>query len=93
MRLRGLGLGRVGMEKVKNSHKGRVVRKFRRRGCVVRNFRTREGVVRVLCENLSFLWFSKTESIHFLKLAQKQICTRDVLCENFAQQEVLCENC
>ena len=121
-RLKGLGLGRVGMEKVKNSHKGRVVRKFRRRGCVVRNFRTREGVVRVLCENLSFLWFSKTESMvlkfchknefaqgspynvripvkfalrfwegtesmHFWKLAQKRIRTRDVLCKNFTQGE------
>ena len=31
-----MGLGRVGMEKVKNSHKGRVVRKFRTRECVVR---------------------------------------------------------
>ena len=37
MRLRGLGLGRVGMKKLKNSHKGGVVRKFR----------TREGVVRI----------------------------------------------
>ena len=37
MRLRGLELGRVGMEKLKNSHKGGVVRKFR----------TREGVVRI----------------------------------------------
>ena len=36
MRLKGLGLGRVGMKKLKNSHKGRVVRKFRTRGCVVR---------------------------------------------------------
>ena len=27
--------------KLKNSHKGRVVRKFRTRGCVVRKFRTR----------------------------------------------------
>ena len=53
MRLRGLGLGRVGMKKLKNSHKGRVVRKFRTRGCVVRKFRTREGVVRVLCENFA----------------------------------------
>ena len=26
-------------------------------------------------------------------LSQKRIRTRDVLCENFAQQEVLCENC
>ena len=31
MRLRGLELGRVGMEKLKNSHKGGVVRKFRTR--------------------------------------------------------------
>ena len=31
MRLRGLGLGRIGMEKLKNSHKGGVVRKFRTR--------------------------------------------------------------
>ena len=42
-RLKGLGLGRVGMKKLKNSHKGRVVRKFRTRGCVVR----------VLCENFA----------------------------------------
>ena len=46
MRLRGLGLGRVGMKKLKNKHKGRVVRKFRTRECVVRKFRTRECVVR-----------------------------------------------
>ena len=39
-RLKGLGLGRVGMEKLKNSHKGGVVRKFRTRGGVVRIFRT-----------------------------------------------------
>ena len=31
MRLRGLGLGRIGMEKLKNSNKGGVVRKFRTR--------------------------------------------------------------
>ena len=41
MRLRGLGLGRVGMEKLKNSHKRGIVRKFRIRGGVVRKFRTR----------------------------------------------------
>ena len=35
MRLRGFGLGSVGMEKLKISHKGGVVRKFR----------TKEGVV------------------------------------------------
>ena len=40
-RLKGLGLGRVGMKKLKNLHKGRVVRKFRIRECVVRKFRTR----------------------------------------------------
>ena len=39
-RLKGLGLGRVGMKKLKNLHKGRVVRKFRIRECVVRKFRT-----------------------------------------------------
>ena len=48
MRLRGLGLGRVGIEKLKNSHKGGVVQKFR----------TREGVVRIshkamCCANFS----------------------------------------
>ena len=41
MRLRGLGLGRLGMKKLKNSHKGGVVRKFRTREGVVRKFRTR----------------------------------------------------
>ena len=37
MRLRGLGLGRLGMEKLKNSHKGGVVQKFHTREGVVRN--------------------------------------------------------
>ena len=50
MRLRGLGLGRVGMEKLKNSHKGgccanfaqgNVLCEFCTRQCVVRKFRTR----------------------------------------------------
>ena len=36
-RLRGLELDRVGMEKLKNSHKGGVVRKFHTREGVVRN--------------------------------------------------------
>ena len=39
-RLKGLGLGRVGMEKLKNSHKVGVMRKFRTRGGVMRKFRT-----------------------------------------------------
>ena len=46
-RLKGLGLGRLGMKKLKNSHKGRVVRKFRTREGVVRKFRTRGCVVRI----------------------------------------------
>ena len=41
MRLKGLGLGRVGMEKLKNSHKGGVMRKFHTKEGVVRKFRTR----------------------------------------------------
>ena len=45
-RLKGLGLGRVGMKKLKNSHKGRVVRKFRTPQGGVRNFRTGENGVR-----------------------------------------------
>ena len=36
MRLRGLGLGRVGMEKLKNSHKGGCCVKISHSGCVVR---------------------------------------------------------
>ena len=37
-RLKGLGLGRVGMKKLKNFHKGRVMRKFRTRGVLCENF-------------------------------------------------------
>ena len=43
-RLKGLGLGRVGMKKLKNLHKGVVVRvlcEFRTTQYVVRKFRTR----------------------------------------------------
>ena len=42
MRLRGLGLGRVGMKKLKNSHKGRVVR-ISHKGRVLCEFLTRKG--------------------------------------------------
>ena len=55
-RLKGLGLGRVGMKKLKNSHKGGVVRVLHNTICCT-------SVVRVLCENFAFLWFSKTESM------------------------------
>ena len=46
----------------------------------------------------AFLWNSHkgfwegTKSMFFLKLPQKHFRTRDVSCENFSQQEVLCEN-
>ena len=63
MRLRGLGLGRGGMKKLKNLHKGGVVR-------VLCKFRTTQYVVRVLCENFAFLRFSKTESM-VLKFCHK----------------------
>ena len=55
-RLKGLGLGRVGMKKLKNFHKGRVMRKFRTRegvmrishkGGVMRKFRIRGDVMRI----------------------------------------------
>ena len=39
-----MGLGRVGMKKLKNLHKGRVVRKFRTTG-VLCEFRTTQYVV------------------------------------------------
>ena len=55
MRLKGLGLGRVGMKKLINSHKGRVVQNFAQgdvlcenfaQGDVLCEFRTRQCVVR-----------------------------------------------
>ena len=39
-RLKGLGLGRVGMKKLKNSHKGGCCAKISHKGGVVRIFRT-----------------------------------------------------
>ena len=38
MRLRGLGLGRVGMEKLKNSHKGGCCAKISHKGMCCANF-------------------------------------------------------
>ena len=49
MRLRGLGLGRVGMEKLKNSHKGGCCAKILHKGGCCANFT--QG--NVLCENFA----------------------------------------
>ena len=46
-RLKGVGLGRVGMKKLKNFHKGKVMRKFSTRGGVMRKFRIRGDVMRI----------------------------------------------
>ena len=46
MRLRGLGLGRVGMEKLKNSHKGGCCAKILHKGMCCANF----AQANVLCE-------------------------------------------
>ena len=86
-RLKGLGLGRVGMKKLKNSHKGRVVRKFRTRegGCV--SFAHLKGVCEIfaqgkmVCEIFAYPWFSKTESM-VLKFCHKN---------EFAQGSHSCE--
>ena len=102
-RLKGLGLGKVGMKKLKNSHRGGVVLKFRipvvlhdrehgLKFCHKNEFAQGSHKVRIPVKFTLRFW-EGTESMHFWKLTQKQIRTRDVLCENFAQQEVLCENC
>ena len=76
-RLKGLGLGRVGMKKLKNSHKGGVVRKFRTREGWCASFAHLKGVCEIfaqgkmVCEIFAYLWFSKTESMQFLKSGAK----------------------
>ena len=62
-RLKGLGLGRVGMKKLKISYKRGVVRVSHNTICCA-------SVVRVLCKNFAFLWFSMTESM-VLKFCHK----------------------
>ena len=48
-----MGLGRVGMEKLKNSHKGGVVRKFRTTGGVVRIWHNTR-ITEVMCDSSDY---------------------------------------
>ena len=63
--------------KLKNSHKGRVVRKFRTREGWCASFAHLKGVCEIfaqgkmVCEIFAYLWFSKTESMQFLKSGAK----------------------